>query len=123
MKICQAHWDMIRQSIETHGMDSLVTKTAEGAAEQIAKQASGVPEEKNFDPLLSHHWYWSNMAMEFGGLYLLGVDPSGANDGKYCPVCEAAKHASDFEPQAQIDMVSKAQADWARSADLLPPVS
>lgn len=118
MKICDVHWKMMRDSIEAHGMSSLVMKSAEAAMENTMAELNG--QEASFDPLMSMHWHWTNAALRNGGLYLMGPDENG-ND--YCPMCEFITHINDFFPQKEIDDVSKEMAKYCREEGLIPKIS
>lgn len=119
MRICKEHWQMMRDSIDEHGMTSLVAKSGEEAMENTLAEFQG--QEAPFDPLMSMHWHWTNSALHNGGLYLLGLDENGK---EYCPVCEFMTHLDSFvNPKKEIDDVSKEMVKYCREKGLIPRVS
>lgn len=90
MKICQTHWEQLKQAIKAKGLFDFVSGTGKEAMTRIVGQLQGQSETKqNFDPLMAcNNMLWGN-ALQVGGLYLMGTDEQG---NEYCPVCEADKH-------------------------------
>lgn len=123
MKMCQLHWDMCRKSIEEYGLLPLVAKDGKKALENMENALKGIKKIKDFDPLMSMNWHWHNNALESGGLYLMGQNETGENDGQYCPLCEYEKHNKNFKTKEAIDHVSVQIAAWCREQGLLPKVS
>ncbi len=121
MKICKDHWEMMRNAIEDRGMSGLVARDSETAFDNIKEELSGG--RPDFDPLMSMHWHWTNEAIRCGGLYLMGEDETGANDGQFCPVCEFEKNAEGFDAKISIGIVADQMAEYARSEGLIPKVS
>ena len=119
MKICSDHWNMIRSSVISHGLDHLGAKSGEQAIQDIKKELDGTTTTDDFDPNMSHHWHWTNNAISNGGLYLMGQNKDGSNDGQYCPVCELAKHYKDFVPQTEIDKVSSQMLSFCKEKGLV----
>jgi len=77
MKICQPHWDELRQKIKAAGLFDLVSTQAE-VMERVVGELEGKPTTlKNFDPLMAaNNMLWGN-ALQVGGLYLMGTDEKG----------------------------------------------
>lgn len=114
MKMCQQHWDMCREAISTRGMDGLVAKSGEEAAEHMVEELKGG--KAPFDPLMSMHWHWTNEALRNGGLYLMGVDEDG---NPYCPICEFEKHMTGFDAARDIGMIADQMQAHARAEGLI----
>lgn len=119
MKICQQHWDMIRQSVIVHGMDHLGAKSGQQAIADTIKDLEGVSTKDDFDPNMSHHWHWMHVALTNGGLYLLNNNEDGSNEGNYCPICEFVYHYNTFDAQKEIDTVSAAMRDHCKQNGLI----
>lgn len=122
MKICQAHWNMIRESVKSHGMDQLGPKSGEAAAENLTAELQGEPTQ--FDPNMSHHWHWSQLSLKYGGLYMMDMDLAANpnNEGHRCPICEIAAHYADWDPQAEVNKVSQQMQAWCMESGLIPKV-
>lgn len=114
---------MMRDAVETRGLSSLVAKDGQEAIERTVDELEGGDHKKNFDPLMSMHWHFTNEAIRCGGLYLMGESDSAENDRQYCPVCEFVKHQRDFDPKQRIETVADQMAKWARSEGLIPQKS
>lgn len=118
MKVCEPHWAMFRAAIDKFGMTALVPSTANDA---VVRQSHGGVAD--WDPLMAMFTHYMQNAIQEGGLYLLSQDPSGTNDGHYCPVCEYVKYAEDFDANRDIEKIAGQMAEWARSQGLLPALS
>lgn len=90
MKMCQPHWDKIRDRIKDLGLDHLGAQNAEQAHADMVAQAKG--EETALDPLMTAHNMILSRALEEGGLYIMGLKEDGSH---YCPICEAVAHGQD----------------------------
>lgn len=121
MKFCAPHWRQMRATLETHGLSGIGAKTAGECLENIEVELKGG--KTDFDPLMSMHWHYMNAAIANGGLYLMKQDPSGKNEGHYCPLCEFEARAPGFETQADLDNTASLMAAHARELGLLPRVS
>lgn len=85
MKMCEPHWEMLRQAIKDRGMWHLVADSAEEAGNRIAAMMRNGGETKDtFDPLMACNNMIMSTALQMGGGYLLA--------GNYCPICECVKH-------------------------------
>lgn len=130
MKFCQAHWDKLHDAIKDRGLWHLVAKSGEAAQEAAKRQLEGTDTAADFDPLMSAHWAIYARAIDCGGLYLMGTDESGANDGDFCPLCELNKHADRTGmPEGQgepsdhwINGCCDAQLEYARELGLVSGV-
>lgn len=122
MKICTAHWKVIRDSIEERDMSKLVAQSGKEAADNFVAELEGG--EAPFDPLMSHHWHWVNGALRNGGLYLMTVDEKAnpGNEGHFCPLCEYEKHMEGFDAKKDVDSVSDQMLEHCRKIGLLPKV-
>lgn len=129
MKICKAHWQMMRDAVDARGMMGLVAKSGDAAMEDQVQQleeaqATGSVSEQTtrdtFDPLMSMHWHWMNGALRNGGLYLMGQnDAPDAEDRHYCPVCEYAKNVRDFSAEKEIGSVADQMREYCVEQELL----
>src|SRR5689334_6280406 len=89
MKMCQTHWDQLKQAIHARGAGGMITDS-KGLTKSIEAELAGKPPtQKSYDPLFAAHNMIVSNALEVGGLYLMGQDPEGK---EYCPLCEVAKH-------------------------------
>lgn len=89
MKICTDHWAKCCDAIELRGLSHLVAKSGEEALSHAVAQLEGEAKPEDYDPLASLAWMIMGRAIQTAGLGILGKNPSGANDGEYCPLCEA----------------------------------
>ncbi len=123
MKICKDHWDVCHKAIDERGMSSLVANSGEAAMESLVADLQGQATNKDFDPLMSMHWHWTNSALRAGGLWTMEQDPSGKNDGHYCPICIYCEKEPGFIAEESVGKVADQMAEWARSEGLIPSVS
>lgn len=115
MKICQNHWDQLRQSIKAKGLFDLVAASGAEAVKQAVGELQG--EQKhlgNFDPLMAANWMLMGNALQMGGLYLMGQDKNGQ---EYCPVCEAETHGHT----GWIDLAVEGVAEAVKTLPPTPP--
>lgn len=120
MKMCQPHWDDLRDEIKLLGLDHLVAKSGEEAAEMMVAELDGTGDKRVFDPLMSAYWAITSNALSSGGLYLLSPDEDG---NEYCPLCELDKNFPDEDPVPSKDWIeksSKEQLQRARALDIVP---
>lgn len=94
MKMCQPHWDSLREIIGQRGLSALLSEDGERAATNVADQLEQGITIDNFDPLMGAFFAIASNAMEFVGpersLHLL--------TGTDCPICylnEWSKQAWD----------------------------
>lgn len=119
MKICPSHWNMIRSSVREYGMEHLGAKSGGQAVQDMVHDLEGTTTKDDFDPNMSHHWYWMNGALESGGLYLMGTNKDGSNESHYCPLCEFASHYNTFLDKEEIDKVSAQMQNYCKENGLL----
>lgn len=124
MRICKDHWALCRQAIEDRGLSSLVARDGKEACDNAVADLEGEPDPKNerFDPLMSMNWHWYAVALQAGGLAMMGEGPA-ENDGHLCPLCELDVHYADFNPAERVNDVADQMAAWARGEGLIPGVS
>jgi hypothetical protein len=120
MKMCQKHWDLCRAAIDSHGLAPLVAANGQEACNKMMAEMEGAPTRENFDPLLSMNNHWWATALQCGGLYLMGQNQDGSNDGHYCPLCELDSHYKEFVPEAEVNMVADQMLEWVKKEGLLP---
>ena len=80
MKICQPHWDMLRDAIKARGLYALVAESGQQAESNMASELSTGPTIDNFDPLMNAHWAIVNNLADIEPQILF-------MDG--CPICFA----------------------------------
>lgn len=101
MKMCQPHWDQIREAIRVRGLSHLGASSGIEALERLNDELAGRATPDTYDPLMdANNMIWSK-ALEFGGLYLMGQKDDGS---QYCPLCEVDIHTparEDGRPEAQ----------------------
>lgn len=124
MRVCKEHWKAMREAIDARGMSGLVAKDGKQAVDDMVAGLQQEPDPKNerFDPLMSLNWHWSGIAIQAGGLGMMGQGPE-SNDGHFCPICELASHYDDFKPDAEIGNVADQMLEWARVEGLMPKLS
>jgi len=92
MKMCQKHWDALRQGVHERGMSHLIPHSGQDAADRIKKEQQGdaVPP----DPLMEAYNMILSRSIEFLGMYILSMKEGteASNEGHYCPLCEARDH-------------------------------
>jgi len=87
MKICQEHWDKLRQDIDDVGLSQFISKDGKQASERLIKELKG--EYTIEDPLmLCNNMIWSRSLDTFG-LTVLAED--------ICPICYANDNLDDIE--------------------------
>lgn len=87
MKICQEHWDKLRDAVDEAGMGHLRIKDDKEAFDHVVNQAAG--KEVKFDPLMMAHNVVSGHALKVFGLAIAHKHDRGTNDGHWCPLCVA----------------------------------
>jgi hypothetical protein len=120
MKVCMKHWAIMREEVEAHGLSALVSSNGEELLARTVEELKGGDLKRTFDPLMSMNYHFTNNALTCGGLYLMGQNDTGENDGEFCPVCEFEKHSKGFDARTQISRVADQMAEWARSENLIP---
>lgn len=85
MKMCQAHWDELKEAVRAKGLYHLVASSGQAAMERAIAEVKGDATLSNYDPLMAANWMICGRAIDLGGLYLLG---SKENGEPYCPLCE-----------------------------------
>ena len=121
MQICKDHWEAMIQAVKDRDLYKFVARSGEEAvAAAIRELQDGEVAPTDWDPLMQMNWNFISKAIEFGGLYLLGVKDDGS---QYCPLCEAAATSSAEEIQKWwIDGCADAMLTYARSLGLVPKV-
>jgi hypothetical protein len=87
MKMCQPHWNKLREAMKDRCIDYLGAKDGKQAADDAVEQLAG--RETDYDPLMACNWMITGRALKMGGLYLMGAKEDGS---EYCPICEAIEH-------------------------------
>lgn len=104
-------------------MSCLVSRDGKDATEKMVSELQGGDAKTTFDPLLSLNSHFSAEALRCGGLYIMGQNDTGENDGHICPVCEFVKHAKGFDAKEAIGNIADQMAEWARSEGMIPALS
>jgi hypothetical protein len=87
MKICDNHWKMLRECIDSRGLGHLVSKDT---PQLLAKlQNDDGHTASNYDPLWRAMGMIYARAIDIGGIDLLYNNQDGSEK---CPVCEAIIH-------------------------------
>lgn len=123
MKICQTHWALCRTAVDERGLGGLVASDGREAVERLKDEMQGAAARDTFDPLMSLNTHYTGEALRCGGLYLMGRNETGENDGHYCPICEFEAHSDSFDAAEAIGEIADQMAEWARSEGLVPPIS
>jgi hypothetical protein len=106
MRICEKHWQICWDTVKERGLSGLVAADPEAALSKLTQ--NDIEENPDsFDPLISMHWHFTNHALKFGGLYLLGTNAEGQ---PYCPICEFERNAKGFVAEQAIDDVAEQMA-------------
>lgn len=102
MKICDPHWQQLKQAIDERGLTPFVAKDGEHAAENMIAQLQGEDTKENFDPLMSATcMIWSN-SLEAFGIEIIQPDAP-------CPLCLLDKHAKECTEE---DCNKQSGTDW-----------
>ena len=82
MKMCQSHWEMLRQEVIDQGLGEWIASSGEVALEQTADQLAkgGEQTRANYDPLMASFWMISSRSMSIAGLAVMYEDFG-------CPIC------------------------------------
>lgn len=113
MKMCQIHWDALKQAITDKGMFHLVSKDGHELLDRMKKELN--EEFAQFDPLMSAHNSIVSAAIAAGGIGIMGRDENG---NEYCPLCECDKHLPDGA-RDWIDGATECSLEYCREHDLL----
>lgn len=97
MKMCDEHYEKLKEAVRVKGMWHLVSKSG---AEAVRRINSPV-----FDPLLDCCLRIYTNAVRSAGLYILEFDKEG---GEYCPLCELDKYGKE---QNSDDWINQATDD------------
>lgn len=103
MRICQKHWDALREAVRTRGMWPLVSQDGRAAAERMVEEVQGTATEATYDPLMAAHNMIVTAVIDAGAMYVM--------TGDYCPVCEAVKHCPTGQPDGYRDK-EHIEDDW-----------
>lgn len=68
------------------GMGGLIAKDSEAVRDRILSEFDHMDSLATYDPLMASYWMLMCMALQNGGLYLMGEKPG--DGGEYCPLCE-----------------------------------
>lgn len=104
MRICQAHWNGLREEIDLRGLSHLVARSAQEANAIVAEALAGAPEVE-FDPLLMANFMILKLALKQFPYF-------------ECPLCECSGHGLDAG--AWIETAVNAALAEARRLRLVP---
>lgn len=87
MRMCQTHWDMLRNEVTAQGMGDMVSANGDIAAMRMVAQITGAAEESrtDFDPLMRCFTMIMTRTLEIAGLAAFMADFG-------CPICTLNKH-------------------------------
>jgi hypothetical protein len=112
MKMCQSHYEQLKDAIKDRGLWAMVSKSGIAAAQRMKKELDGTGDPKvDHDPLLNAYFAIITNAMRVGGSYLLGQDIEGQ---EYCPLCELGTHLGNNHV---IEWINCAADDEKKLAD------
>ena len=87
MRMCQPHWDALRNGVERRGLARFI-----GSADAAMRQTVGEMPPGPYDPLIAaHNMIWGR-AMEIGGLEVMMDNDDGS---ERCPLCHAVLNGAD----------------------------
>lgn len=102
MKICDSHWQQLRQAITDRGLAGFISKDGEHATENMVAQLQGTNTKENYDPLMSATFaIWGN-ALEAFGVEIVHEDAP-------CPLCVLDKHAAEC---TDVNCNKQTGTDW-----------
>lgn len=110
MKICQTHWDQLRQALDERGLSHLVAKSSEDAHAALVEQLQGDAKPSGYDPLMTANFAIFSAFLEDAGIAGLSVD---------CPLCVVAEAQPGLD-QEWIKGCSDDQLKHARALGLVP---
>ena len=113
---------MCRAAVDARGMSSLVSRSGQEAVTRMTDELQGEDSKATFDPLMPLHNHFWGEALRCGGLYIMGQNETGENEGHYCPVCEFVKHSPGFSAEESIGSITDQMLSWAREQALIPKV-
>ena len=91
MKMCDKHWEVIKEETKKNGLWHRVAKDTNELAERSEKFRKGeIPEKEAFEPLIQVCMMIYREAAHIGGPYLMDQKEDGTD---YCPICEAMEHS------------------------------
>jgi hypothetical protein len=106
MKICDSHWQQLRQAIDERGLMGFVAKDGDHAAQNMVAQLQGTDTKENFDPLMSATFaIWGN-SIEMWGLEIVQPDAP-------CPLCLLDDHAATC---TEASCARNTGTDWIKFA-------
>lgn len=84
MRMCQSHWDMLREEVTAQGMGNLVSGNGEIVAMKMAAELQSTPGEdeqvEDFDPLMRAWFMIMSRTLEMVGLAAMAEEFG-------CPIC------------------------------------
>lgn len=91
MKMCQPHWDRLRQAIKSRGLFDLCPLSGEEASKRMESAMNGPITLDNFDPLMGAHNNILSAAMQkieqVGGNPLAMFAENPEHPEWQCPIC------------------------------------
>lgn len=82
MKMCQEHWNMLKDEVTNQGLDKLVSANSDIAIMKLEAELKGEEDSKEiFDPLMRCNFIIMNRALELVGLQSMSPDFG-------CPICK-----------------------------------
>ncbi len=98
MKMCVPHWNALRTTVIGKGMGDLIAPDNKAIMARAIEELEGTATPATYDPLQASYWMLMGMALQTGGLYLMGDKPG--DGGEYCPLCEVESAGVRLEGEA-----------------------
>src|ERR1700692_1583669 len=89
MRICQPHWDRLRQALADRGIDHLGAKSGQQAMANIVTELEGRGDENDFDPLMACNNMIFAKGLEIVGFELMSPKEEGS---ERVPICSCAAY-------------------------------
>ena len=86
MKMCQPHWDKLRDEIKRSGLSALVAESGQQAVSNMDSELNSGRTVDNFDPLMNAHWAIINNLADIDPRILFADD---------CPLCFANREHAE----------------------------
>lgn len=114
MQICAEHWDQLRKAIADRGLEHLVGKSGQEAADSMVRQLEGTATEQDFDPLMNANW-----AITAAYVRDAGAGAILSARGNICPLCEVERSRKGLATN-WIEGCTQDQLEIARTRKLVP---
>ena len=125
MNVCQKHWNVLREAVKVRGMDHLVAKSGQEAAQAMVDELNGTKTLDQWDPLMAMHFNLGGKIMERVGLaalqpgfcYGCAIQDSYDSFDNHPELGPRPPEALDF--QGWVDSCADAMLKYAREKKLV----